>query len=305
METAEIAFYLVSIIISSSGISCNILMAAASYRIWVTDGFSNPRDLIIFYIGLCSALFQSFYISLYVSYLVWADMLSTYNVCTIIINVVFAIFICTVSLTSWLCSFYCIKLVSFQHRIILFLKTGLPTMIPWIIGGTLGMCGLLLVLLLGVIFMSVPLDNTYNSTSYCTRVSDEYNSNVLDIVYRAYFLIIFPFLLILISLGCTLAPLIIHIRRVQRSPSLDNSHLKAHITAAKTMILLLVLNVAFFTSQVLWNEVWLSMSSPLYWIYGMFYVSFWKLQALTLIFRNKKLRVTCQSFLLNCFKKKM
>ncbi|KAM3916061.1 taste receptor type 2 member 134-like [Leptodactylus fuscus] len=294
METESIASLLLSIITSSSAIYLHVFISVVSYRTWLTDGFRHPQGLLFFCLGLSSTIFEGYQLSIDISLYFWPPHFSVFNVCTIYILYLFTFCIFfNMCQTSWLCSFYCISLVSGQHWIIRFLKSRLSSMVPWIVAGTLVMSGIVLISLLAVIFITVPVEDTDNTTFYCRKFNETYIGHLLVIKNGFNILMALPFCLILVSLSCTVSTLVRHMWRVRRTLSMDRSHLEAHIQAAKTMILLLALNTSFYLVKLLedWTLLlhWNLLPFPGNWLCQAVHYFFWPLQALTLIFRNKKL----------------
>ncbi|KAG8548252.1 hypothetical protein GDO81_025940 [Engystomops pustulosus] len=287
METEAILAVLYFILSSSFGIYFNAFIAVVSYRTWLHDGSHHPQGLLLFSIGFSSLIFQGLQIFFYISYYFWTEAFALFSVCMLFFRclLTFCVFF-SLCQTSWLCSFYCIKLVSFQHWIIQVLKSRLPIILPWIMAGTLVITTMGVVLLLCLTFVSVPLDYTGNST-FCRSINESYIPYIENIFDGFNILIALPFTLIMVSLSCTVSTLVQHVQRVQGSLMLDKSHLEAHIDAAKTMIVLLALNTSFYVSLVL--ILWDVVTYPWSWICIVLFCSFWPLQALTLIFRTKKL----------------
>ncbi|KAG8548251.1 hypothetical protein GDO81_025939 [Engystomops pustulosus] len=287
METQDLLLFLVFTSFLSSGIYLSLFISVVSYRTWLSDGSHQPQGLLLFSIGLSSAIFDSYQLSIDVSSLFWTEALSSLNVCLVFIRCLFTSCIffnmCQI---SWLCSFYCIKLVSFHHWIIRVLKSRFPSILRWIMAGALLLSILVLVLMFGVLYISVPADDINNGT-FCRRINVTYVKHIRFMKNGMSFIVALPFCLILVSLSCTAITLMQHVRRVQGTLHLDRSHLEAHIDAAKTMILLLTLNTSFYVSLLFLN--WDVLPSPWSWICIVIYYLFWPLQALTLIFRTKKL----------------
>ncbi|XP_071977786.1 taste receptor type 2 member 4-like [Engystomops pustulosus] len=287
METGELVSLLLYFISSSSGIYFNVFISVVSYRTWLSDGSLQPRGLLLFSTGLSSAIFEGYRFSVDISFHFWREDFSSLNVCTVFLHCLFTscIFftLCQVSL---LCSFYCIKLISFQHWIIQVLKSRLPSYLPWIMAGTLVISGLGLVLLFYVIYISVPVNATNNS-SFCRRINETYAARIRNMSNGFNIIIALPFCLILVSLSCTAITLVQHKRKAQGTLGLGRSHLQAHMDAATTMILLLALNMSFYVSKLLMDGNVLPF--PLSMMFSVIYYLFWPLQALILIFRTKKL----------------
>ncbi|XP_056392737.1 taste receptor type 2 member 4-like [Hyla sarda] len=287
MELSAILFLSFDIVGLCSGIFFNMFISVVSYRTWLHHhGLHHPRGLLLFCLGLSSSIHEVYVLFYTMSAYIWPKEFLSITVCMILAQCLFPFFsffpTCQISL---LCSFYCIKLVSFQHWILKVLKSRLPSVLPWIIAGTLVISGMVMVTLLGVIFISVPVDNSENNTLYCRRINDTYFDQIMNITNSFNILAFFPFYLILVSLSCTVSALVRHIRRVQGTLSLDRSHLDAHLHAVTTMILLLALNMSFYGSKLFieWND----QPSPLIVVCWIIFILFYPLLALTLIYRTK------------------
>ncbi|XP_071977807.1 taste receptor type 2 member 41-like [Engystomops pustulosus] len=268
----------------SSGTYLYVFIAVVSYRTWLSDGSHHPQGLLLFSIGLSNAIFEGYHLIYDMLLDIEPGDLSDFNVCTVFMFCLSlsCIFfgVCQISM---LCSFYCIKLISSQHWIIQVLKSRLPSTLPWIISGAVVMSIVVLVVSFGLIFIWVPVDD--DNSTFCKAILDNSDFIAITLTLTSInYLVALPFCLILVSLSCTTFSLIQHVRR---TISLDRSHLEAHIDAAKTMILLLTLNTSFYVSKLV-KELGV-LSYPLDLICEVLYYLFWPLQALTLIFRTKKL----------------
>ncbi|KAG8544012.1 hypothetical protein GDO81_023241 [Engystomops pustulosus] len=283
MEIDEIFRQLFYHLAPSSGTYLYVFIAVVSYRTWLSDGSHHPQGLLLFSIGLSSAIFECYQLIINILSDIGPEGLLEFSVCTVFSYCLlqFCIFfsLCQISL---LCSFYCIKLISFQHWIIQVLKSRIPSTLPWIISGSVVMSGIVLILLCGIIFITVPVYN--ENRTFCRRIDYSYVLQIILTLNGFDYLVALPFCLILVSLSCTTFSLIQHVRR---TISLDRSHLEAHIDAAKTMILLLTLNTSFYVSRLVMGLGVLPF--PLDLICDVLNYLFWPLQALTLIFRTKKL----------------
>lgn len=288
MAAVTIALVVFYVAASSSGLFFNSFLAVVGCRTCLNSGFQNPRDLLLFSIGLSNVVFGSFQFFTNLVGYIWIDTFATFNICNISMGFlyVFTVFLSS-CMTSFLCSFYCIKLVTFQHRLLARLRSLFPSLLPWMLAGIFVVSGILLVALVSVIGMTAPLLHD-ESIVHCPRINETYKVQVQAIMVGLNSMIVLPFLLIMASLGATLVSLTLYIWKLQKSSSFDNSHLRGHSDAAMTMLLLLALNFSFCTSHLLltWNLV--ASSSPLYTLCLIIFFSFWTLQAFTLIIRTKK-----------------
>lgn len=289
MQAATIVILLFKISVLCSGIFFNMLVTSCSFRTWQRNGFRSSQDLIVLFMGLSCTAFSSFQFSVDMSFYIWNPIFQNLNLCFIGILVIFPfLFFLSFSMTAWLCVFYCMKIVSFHHRVLVALKFRFLVRLPHLIAGTFVVASILLILLVCAIFTSFSLESNDNSTFLCRKLNDTLMDNVLFITNMFNLSIVGPFLLIVLSLGSTVTSLVRHIRRIQLSASLDNSHVKAHVKAILIMTLLLMLNVLFFISNQMlcWRLV--AGNDFLEWIFLVLYYIYCPLQALVLLFRIHK-----------------
>ncbi|XP_056392747.1 taste receptor type 2 member 4-like [Hyla sarda] len=291
MAPEILVLLVLNIVTSCSGLFLNTFIAVISCRTRMRNVSQNPRDLLLFSIGLSSVLFGTFQFLTNMAGYIWTDLFFALNFCLIIVNLVFVLSLfSSICLTSLLCSFYCIKLVTFRHRIFTQMRSVFPSLLPWMVAGTFVIPGVVLVTLVGVILMTAPLLHD-GSILHCPKINQTYVVTQQAIMTGLNLMTALPFLLIVVSLGVTLSSLTFYVWKLHNSSSFDKSHLRAHSEAAKTMLLLLTLNVLFYLSHLMLSWDLVAVFSPMGIMSFIMYFSFWALQALTLLTRNKTYRV--------------
>ncbi|KAM4617721.1 taste receptor type 2 member 40-like [Discoglossus pictus] len=161
-------------------------------------------------------------------------------------------------LTAWLCSFYCVTIVNFQHKVVTSLKMRLSGVVP----------KLLLVTALWSFSIGVPSiwyvqlqhQTTRNLTGACTTngvLVREFNT-LYTIVFTTLGCVL-PLIITLTTIGFTLASLLGHVRRIRLNDSISSvPQLEAHYRACRTMILLVIHYVIFNMAEM--SSVFLLMS---------------------------------------------
>ncbi|XP_077305987.1 taste receptor type 2 member 143-like [Lithobates pipiens] len=287
MQATGIVILFFVMLSSCSGIFLNVLVASSSFRAWRREKFQTSQDLIVFFMGSSCTVFSGFQFFIDISSFFWNSTFQSPNLCVIAINSMYSfIVLLSMSMTAWLCVFYCVKIVSFHHQLLIAMKTRFLVNLPCLIAGTFVISSLVVILPICVVFSSIPIENADNSTIYCHKVNDTLVDNVLFIMGKTSFIIVAPFLLILLSLGSTVTSLVRHVRRIQLSSILHNSNVQAHVKAAKIMTLLLVLNVSFYLSTAILNWKLVIGNEFVNLMLVIIYYIVWPLQALTLLFRN-------------------
>ncbi|XP_071977774.1 taste receptor type 2 member 40-like [Engystomops pustulosus] len=294
MQAEGVIFLVFNLIMSFPAIFLYIFIAVSTVLSCRAGRFLRPQHCLLFVLGLFNAIFKSFQLLFDEASEVWEDFFSQVNTCYVHgFSVYVSCIFFSTCLTSWICIFYCINIVSFQHRLVMALKTKLQTLLPWVICGTFGVSIIFLALEISVLWLSLPSD----SSEFCFRMNDTYRGKARDISMGFNFIVLLPLTLILVSLGYTFSSLLVHIQRVQSSSDLHNSHLRAHLHAAKIMIVLLVLNVLFSMSyQTLMLNLFPEIS-PWVWTCNVIYTCFWPLQACVFIIGDKTLRACFMRYL--------
>ncbi|XP_075421246.1 taste receptor type 2 member 7-like [Ascaphus truei] len=241
-----------------AGTIFNSCIMAVSYRNWRKDTSHNLCDLILLSIGLsnvvlqCIISTQSFLLRIPSHIRFYRDILLALTFLD-----VFLVFL-SFWLTAWLCVYYCIKISNFMHRLFFRVKLWVSSVLQ----------KLLLMSAVGSFIISVPslwlcrqLDpqenSTYSLTANCSAVSETTNYYISNItivptlVTAAVLGCCLPFLLSLTSIGLTLTSLWGHVWRMkQKTSDVSIPRLQVHSRAARNMILLVVLSMSMFLSQI-------------------------------------------------------
>ncbi|KAM4632107.1 taste receptor type 2 member 4-like [Discoglossus pictus] len=294
MQSEAIAILTIASTALMSGVPLNVFIMAVSFRAWVKGGQQSSANLLLLVLGpfnITTLILQCFgnIIQCFV------DVFSSFNI-YFIFAVCCSTFLSSSWITAWLSTFYCIKIVTFQHRLITYLKLRFSILLPWLLSGSIILSFSLMTLLLVITILHVPfinLDNNTNDSSYGQLSGYR---NIRPFIYGWVAASCVPLLLSVISLGLTITSLILHVLRLHRgSSNISFSQVKAHVHAAITMTLLLILQIIYFlvlTSDTLF----LSCNIAWFWFCNIIYCYFGTVQALILILGNKKLSLACRVF---------
>ncbi|XP_068115021.1 taste receptor type 2 member 8-like [Hyperolius riggenbachi] len=139
-------------------------------------------------------------------------------------------------LAALLCTFYCVRIVTVQNRVFLFLKTHFDMMVPWFLLVSAGVSALLsspfaYTGLNSVVNMS-KFDKNQNTPSFILGGSDFATFSTLSAVGTTI-----PFVLFCVSTGMVVGSLLMHARKVkgQERTGFREPSLKAHYRAVKMM----------------------------------------------------------------------
>ncbi|XP_053328047.1 taste receptor type 2 member 40-like [Spea bombifrons] len=197
-------------------------------------------------------------------------------------------------LTVWLSVYYCLRIVNFTHGLLFTLKMRISAFLPRLLVFSVVHSFFIAIPSVWTISVKVlpsPFQNmTLNSTINRTDLSMDFH----------YFMVIFlgciiPLSLTLIPIGATLRSLWKHTRRMKKN-DFGRPQIQAHVTAARTMILLTILYVMFYVASISVLSCSFNIRSiemHFSWFFIMFYPT---TQSIVLIAGNSKLRKAAKSF---------
>nr|DBA18881.1 TPA: hypothetical protein GDO54_014775 [Pyxicephalus adspersus] len=148
-------------------------------------------------------------------------------------------------LIAWLCTYYCTTITNIRHRIITWMKNGLRSYLPHLL-----LLSAVMSLILSVQsdwFVHIQISNN-NSTIRNILPYFRFSITNLNLLIFTFLCTCLPFLIILGSLLVTMSSLFRHIWKVKKYNSSPN--LQAHISAVRTMLLLLVLSITINIAEI-------------------------------------------------------
>uniref|UniRef100_A0A8C5QFA6 Taste receptor type 2 n=1 Tax=Leptobrachium leishanense TaxID=445787 RepID=A0A8C5QFA6_9ANUR len=234
-----------------TGVTLNAVILAVNFNEWNKSRTLQLCDQIHIIMGLTNILLQCALGLQSTLYFAYTPLLYTgYGFTTCAVLVTFLVYF-NIWLNAWLCAHYFTKIATFTYPFFEWLRGNISVIMP----------KLILVSAVGSFSISVPY--IWNSR---VEIHAEYygnaSVNLSDIrrtlhVNSTYQLIaaflgcFFPFMISNLCLGHTLASLWRHVRRIKHTDSgLSPPNLQAHVRAARTMTLLLLLYLSYYVAQV-------------------------------------------------------
>ncbi|KAM4023628.1 taste receptor type 2 member 41-like [Anomaloglossus baeobatrachus] len=269
----------------SVGLFSNVLITYMSCRGWRSGGQQSPADTILLSLGLCNLLMQSLLMGSIMIYHFWIQIFLSDHFFQWLYGVYTPIAACSSWMTSWLCIFYCIKITTFQFQFFVWMKSRFSAALPWLIITSIA---------LSFVVIS-PLSSNLTTSPSCGNSTEWRSNSFLLVVETSTFLPIIvlwcclPCLLIFMSLGLTLASLVLHVLRMKKSSSFRDSQISAHVNSIKTMASLLALYITFYSSQLILLLNVFTFASTGFWFFLLLHYSFCTLQGIILILGNPKL----------------
>ncbi|XP_040211598.1 taste receptor type 2 member 40-like [Rana temporaria] len=151
-------------------------------------------------------------------------------------------------LISWLCAYYCIRIVHFTHQVFIWVRRTLSSWLPWgLVLSGVGSIALGIVNIWAVKMATMYYNSTLLVTSYM-------EAKPLSLAFTAMSIFLgfcLPFIISSVSLLTTAVSLFRHIWNMKHQDSgFSPAQVQVHVNAIRTMILLLLLDVFFCISEM-------------------------------------------------------
>nr|DBA18933.1 TPA: hypothetical protein GDO54_014824 [Pyxicephalus adspersus] len=149
---------------------------------------------------------------------------------------------------AWLCACYCTVITRFNHRIFIFIKKVICNFLPHLLLlSVIWSLGFTLIQFKCVMYdFSGCMKGAFNATKK-SQLGAFYNFSETLIISLDYF---FPFFIIVTSLMVTVSSLLTHIWNMNKAGSDFRQNIQLHVNAARTLMLLLLLSIAFYISTI-------------------------------------------------------
>ncbi|XP_056419476.1 taste receptor type 2 member 40-like [Hyla sarda] len=235
------AFYVECLV----GFTVNMIILAAYIMKWKSLRSLKDRDKIISSLTIFRALYFSCSI-VENSVLRFSPWLLKTN---IVISFLFIqgtfVFYSSHWLATVLCVFYCVKIVTYNYKLFIFLKTRISIMVPWFILASL-LIALISSLPVGWYCYDLKLQNVSNcSNGNITRfiIVPDFDNMFLIFAVGSFP----PFVICFVTIALLIHFLLIHTRRMRSNEShIQTPNLKSHFGALKSMSLFLLLQIVYF-----------------------------------------------------------
>ncbi|XP_077137922.1 taste receptor type 2 member 40-like [Ranitomeya variabilis] len=234
------------------GFTVTLIILADNFMKWKRLNSLKTSDKILSSLAMTRVLYFS-------SIILWTSVfhsLSWLENIETVLSAIYIVAIFTIHTSHWfatiLCVFYCVKIVTYNNKLLVFLKTRISTMVPW----------LMLASLLISLISSLPLIwfgydvNLQNFSNVSTENTMEKKRLVIPNVNNQIMMFslgsFLPLMILCVALIMLIHFLLIHTRRMRSAGSQNHSpNLKFHFSALKTISFLLLLQIMFLISMSL------------------------------------------------------
>ncbi|XP_053550843.1 taste receptor type 2 member 41-like [Bombina bombina] len=293
MTTEYIIFVIFFGVTYIIGVSLNSFIAAFTIKNRIRGEPQSPVDLILTVLGLSHVMIQNVQLFGFVAAVTVSDLLCSYKIYAIF-TLFYALNLSSSWTTVWLCLFYCIKIVTFQHCLLMSLRLRLPTLVPRLLSGSVIVSFSYMALFTLITEELTPLFKDLNYTECNDQQQLPAKQFLTNINYAFDFGVSIASLLVLLSLGLTLTSLGSHVLRIHKGLfGISSSQLTAHINASRSIALFLILQIGLYVVQLISSTIEITGDTVWYWCISFILYSYSPLNALLLIMGNRKLRLAC------------
>ncbi|XP_075687756.1 taste receptor type 2 member 40-like [Rhinoderma darwinii] len=295
------SFLIILVIEVFTGVLTNVFIVVVNFRDWLRGQSLNSSDKLMVSLALSNLSFSCINAAIIVCTILFSSILMVdYIFYTLYMIMSYSIFSSS-WLSASLCLFFCLKIISFKHGCMAWMKTNITTVVPWLI---LLSQVFSIVSSLPMIWSITKVFALNSTNAFETNRTLTFIGYKMNVTYNLFSLLInccVPFIFVIAATGRIIVSLCTHAHHMKQNMEDRGPSLKAHQGAARTMMSLLILYLIFYVVEI--GLGFLSMLDPLYWVCFLLIVSFPTLQSIIFIAGNAKLKQTFLNLLKNFGKK--
>ncbi|KAG9468282.1 hypothetical protein GDO78_023095 [Eleutherodactylus coqui] len=249
MEANSIRYILLAVlsVICLLGLTGNLLIVAANFMKWKSLKSLQTSEKILSSLAISRGLY-------FFTILMWNFFFRFFPKLAhriIVLSVLYILNMCTFYSSLWiatiLCVFYCVKIVAYNYKLFIILKTRISTMAPWLLQASL-LISLICSLPFGWYGYHVKLKKSSNGTTenmmeQRLATAKRFNERFLVFAVGSFP----PFLIFCAANLMLIHFLLMHTRRMRGNESnIQSPNLKSYFNVLKSMSLFLLLQIMSF-----------------------------------------------------------
>ncbi|XP_005083156.1 taste receptor type 2 member 143-like [Mesocricetus auratus] len=195
--------------------------------------------------------------------------------------------------TAWLAIFYCVKISSFSHPVLLWLKWRISQLVPRLLLSSIIMGGLSAVVSTTGNIFAIQMIISRASLGNCTLGHMTLDFFRYWYLSHAVLMWLTPFFLFLVSILSLMFSLCRHMEKMRdRRTGPRDFRIQAHTMALKSLTFFFIFYILFFLSLIIFATKVKTMQSHWYWAREVTIYMGISLNSIILVFSNPKLRKT-------------
>ncbi|XP_073537779.1 taste receptor type 2 member 40-like [Phyllobates terribilis] len=234
------------------GLIGNIFILTVHFLDWLNTHEHNPGNLILNGIGFSNIFLQVTVVFQEITFYIYTGYYFRDWVIYVILALEIIFSFSSLWCSTCLCFYYCVKIVNLRGTLFYKIKAKLSTLVPWLLAFSFALswgAGLPAYWDLYLLVSTTTLNISGNIT---TVVSTKYWSRC-NCIFDLYICIASAaFVIISLTGGTIIASLCKHMRRMrQNNEGFGHAKINTHLSAARTVTLLLVVYMLFYASFTL------------------------------------------------------
>uniref|UniRef100_A0A8C5QCE8 Taste receptor type 2 n=1 Tax=Leptobrachium leishanense TaxID=445787 RepID=A0A8C5QCE8_9ANUR len=230
---------------SATGLILNTVIIVCNFKDWVKGSRLQPSDQIHVTMGLANIFQQCTAIAGF--FMVWNPHLFANHVINMTFMVMYSFLLFSFWLNTCLCAYYLTCIANFNHRLFTWLKTNFSVITPKLI--LVAAVGSFILNFSGIEKFRIELI-TENSTTDSRITSFKIHADPLYSMIATCLGCFLPFTVSSLCLGYMVMCILRHVWRIMNNDSgFTRPNLQAHIRAARTMVLLIMLSLSLMLAQ--------------------------------------------------------
>ncbi|KAG8547846.1 hypothetical protein GDO81_027307 [Engystomops pustulosus] len=280
----------IHVVLALFGFTGNIFILIIHFLDWLKTREVNPCDLIINCIVLSNNFLQGTVLFNEICFFMFLAFYAQNWVINVLATMMSSLAFSSLWCSTCLCFYYCVKIINLSGTCFYKLKSALPLMVPWLLISSIALSWT----------MGLPAYwDLYTTTFFPIHNSTRNETLTVSMTIRSRCKCLFPiymivsaiaFTIIFITAGTIIFSLCMHMRRMKQSSETSGaSKVGSHLSAAKTITLLLILYLVFYGAL---NTIFNETTEIGTWYFSLCFITiatFPVINAIILITGNRKL----------------
>lgn len=298
MSLTVIINVLVHCIFLVTGLIGNIFILTVHFLDWLNTHEHNPCNLILNGIGISNIFLQGTVVFQEITFFMYPDFYFKDWVIYMVLALVTTFSFCSLWCSTCLCFFYCVKIVNLQGTLFYKIKAKLSKLVPWLLAFSIALSWGAGLPAYWDLYLLTSITSLNISGNITTIASAKYWSKC-NCIFNVYiFIASAAFIIISLTAGTIITSLCMHMRRLrQNNEGFGHARINTHLSAARTVTLLLVIYLLFYGSfMIIYNP--LGFPDDITMTVCLIIIScFPSINSIILIFGNRKLTNVLQKLL--------
>lgn len=257
MLSPDVVYVLVHCIFLVTGVTGNSFILIVHFIDWLRTNEHNPCNIILNGIGLSNMLLQGSVVFQEITFFLYPDYYFQDWVIYMVIALQATYSFSSLWCSTCLCFYYFVKIVNLRGALFYKLKAKLSTLVPWLLAMSVVLSWCAGIPAYWDLYLHISITTLNITGNLTSQVFAKYSSRCNCIFQMFNFVASVAFIIIFFTAGAIITSLCMHMMRMRQNiEGLGYSKMSSHLSAARTVTLLLVIYLIFYCSfTVIYNPV--------------------------------------------------